>query len=208
MIDPFLSLAISIHSSPGVYALLLGSAVLRSSGVPTGWEVVQDLIRKLAVQGDVVPVDAEAWYITTYGRAADYSQILEEISKLPSERMQLLRGYFEPTEQDRDEGRKLPTDAHRSIAELVAKGYFRVVVTTNFDRVLEQALVDVGVQPAVVGNSDSAAGALPLAHSRCTVIKVNGPTISIPNCETQRGNSAPMSPRWSGSSPRCSTSMV
>jgi hypothetical protein len=39
---------------------------------------------------------------------------------------------------------------------------------------MEQALVDLGIQPMVVSSGDSARGALPLAHSRCTVIKVNG----------------------------------
>jgi hypothetical protein len=32
--------------------------------------------------------------------------------------MQLLRGYFEPSEEEREEGRKLPTAANRSIASL------------------------------------------------------------------------------------------
>jgi NAD-dependent SIR2 family protein deacetylase len=88
--------------------------------------------------------------------------------------MQLLRGFFEPTEEDRQEKRKLPTSAHRAIAELVAKGYFRVLVTTNFDRLLESALTDIGIQPVVIATADAAKGALPLAHSRCTIIKVNG----------------------------------
>ena len=175
VIDPTLSLAISVHSNPGVCALLLGSGVSRSSGVPTGWDVVQHLIRQLAaLNGADSPADGEAWYRTAFGRVPDYSEILDEIAKSPSERMQLLRGYFEPSEQEREEGRKLPTAAHRSIAELISKGYARVVVTTNFDRLLEQALVDVGIQPMVVSSGDSALGALPLAHSRCTVIKVNG----------------------------------
>ena len=114
-IDSILSLAISVHSNPGVYALLLGSGVSRSSGVPTGWEVVLSLIRKLAaVKGEPIPTDAEAWYIATFKRPAAYSQILEEITQSPAERVRLLRGYFEPTEQERAEGRKLPSAAHRA----------------------------------------------------------------------------------------------
>ncbi len=89
-------------------------------------------------------------------------------------RMQLLRAYFEPTDEEREEGRKLPTPAHRAIADLIAKGYVRVLITTNFDRLLELALVDVGIQPFVISTPDAAKGALPLAHSRCTVIKLNG----------------------------------
>jgi hypothetical protein len=58
-VKPELSLAFSLFSEPGTYALLLGSGVSRSAGVPTGWEVTLDLGRKLAaVQGENVN-DAE-----------------------------------------------------------------------------------------------------------------------------------------------------
>jgi len=45
MLDPLLSLALSVRSNPGVYALLRGSGVSRAAGVPTGWEVVLDPAR-------------------------------------------------------------------------------------------------------------------------------------------------------------------
>jgi hypothetical protein len=38
--DKILKLAISLHSNPGIYALLLGSGLSRDTGVPTGWEIV------------------------------------------------------------------------------------------------------------------------------------------------------------------------
>ena len=76
MIGPTLSLAISVHSNRGVYALLLGTGLSKSSGVPTGWEIVQDLIRKLAaLKGAGSPADAETWYRTVFGREPDYSEI-------------------------------------------------------------------------------------------------------------------------------------
>jgi hypothetical protein len=175
MIASELSLALSIHGNPGVYALLLGSGVSRSAGVPTGWEVVLDLIRKLAhLRGESCEPDEETWYRQRFAGEPNYSELLNDIAKSSSERMQLLRSYFEPTQEEREEGRKLPTPAHRSIAELVAKGYVRVIVTTNFDRLFEQALVDAGIQPVVISSGDTAQGALPLIHSRCTVVKVNG----------------------------------
>ena len=49
MIEPILSLALAVQSNKGVYALLLGSGVSRAAGVPTGWEIAEDLIRKLAL---------------------------------------------------------------------------------------------------------------------------------------------------------------
>jgi hypothetical protein len=175
MIDPALSLALTVHRNAGVYALLLGSGVSRSAGVPTGWEIVESLIRKLALlKGVACDPDPQTWYRKEFGREPDYSEILDEVAKSPAERMQVLRGYFEPTEEERLEGLKLPTPAHRSIASLIAKKYIRVVVTTNFDRLFETALADVGVPPVVISTGDAAQGALPLAHSPCTIIKING----------------------------------
>ena len=47
-IDPVHSLAFSIQANPGVYAVLVGSGVSRTAKIPTGWEIILDLIRKLA----------------------------------------------------------------------------------------------------------------------------------------------------------------
>jgi hypothetical protein len=175
MIDPVLRLAVSMHSSKGVYALLLGSGVSRSSAIPTGWEVILDLIRKLAhMKGEECQQDPEAWYKALTGSEPDYSDILDQLTMSSAERAQFLRSYFEPTEEEREQGRKAPSPAHRAVAALVSKGYVKVIVTTNFDRLMEQALADVGVQPSVISTSDGAQGALPLTHSRCTIIKIHG----------------------------------
>jgi hypothetical protein len=48
-IDPSVSLAVTVQSNKGVYALLVGSGLSRSAGVPTGWDVMTDLIRRVAV---------------------------------------------------------------------------------------------------------------------------------------------------------------
>ncbi|MCY3587040.1 MAG: SIR2 family protein [Acidimicrobiaceae bacterium] len=53
-----------------------------------------------------------------------------------------------------------------------------MIVTTNFDRLLETALAEAGVHPQVISNAATAQSAEPLQHSRCTVIKVNGDYVS------------------------------
>ncbi len=45
---PELSLAFSVHSGPGTYAILLGSGVSSAAGILTGWGVTLDLVRQLA----------------------------------------------------------------------------------------------------------------------------------------------------------------
>jgi hypothetical protein len=85
-----------------------------------------------------------------------------------------LRSYFEPTSEEKAQGIKMPTVAHRAIAELVKAEYIRIIVTTNFDRLVEMALTDVGIQPMIVSTADGVKGALPLSHIRCLVLKING----------------------------------
>lgn len=175
MIDPLLSLAFSLQSNHGVYAVLLGSGISRSAGIPTGWDVVLDLARKLAsMVGEDVKDAPEVWYKAKYGRDPDYSELLDALCKTASERQQLLRAYFEASEEERDQGLKQPTTAHRAIAKLMANGYIRVALTTNFDRLLERAIEDEGVSPVVISTADSIEGAIPLAHQRCCVIKLHG----------------------------------
>jgi hypothetical protein len=173
--DPLISTAFRIYSSPGTTALLLGSGVSRSAEIPTGWEVVVDLIRRLAAgYGENCDPDPAAWYSAKFGKDPGYSELLLAVAKTQAERQRLLRGYFEPTPDERAAGKKLPTKAHNAVADQISTGYFRVVLTTNFDRLLEEALRERGTVPTVISTADAVDGALPLTHSGPTVIKLHG----------------------------------
>ena len=175
MIDPIDSLAFSIHANPGIYAVLVGSGISRSAKIPTGWDITLELVRKLAViTGEDCGDDPEGWYRTKFSKEPDYSELLDGLAKTPAARQQLLKTYWEPTPEEREEGAKSPTAAHRAIANLVQKGFIRVIVTTNFDRLLETALADVGITPTVLSTADEIHGALPLIHTNCTIVKVHG----------------------------------
>jgi len=173
--EPILSLSFSMHSNKGVYALLLGSGISRPAGIPTGWEIVLDLVRKIAsLKGADCGPDPAAWYAGTFRKNPEYAELLGELAGSSSERSGLLRSYFEPTATEREQGAKVPAEAHKAIAELVAKGYIRVILTTNFDHLLEEALDAAGVRPTVIRTPDAAKGAVPLIHSNCTVVKLHG----------------------------------
>ena len=175
VIDPIHSLAFSIQSKAGVYAVLIGSGVSRAAGILTGWEVTLDLIRKLArFDGGETDLDPETWYTTKFEREPDYSDLLDGLAKTPAERQQLLQQYFEPTEAEREEGQKEPTAAHHAIAALAARGFIKVIITTNFDRLMENALSAAGVEATVLSTSDQVRGAVPLVHTRCCLLKVHG----------------------------------
>jgi len=175
VIDPIHSLAFSIQASRGVYAVLFGSGISRAAKIPTGWEITLDLVRKLAaVYGESCEASPENWYSGKFGKGPDYSDLLNALTKTPAERQQLLRGYWEATEQERDEGAKQPTDAHRAVASLVAQGFVSVIITTNLDRLMEFALADIGIVPTILSTPDQVHGALPLIHTHCCLFKVHG----------------------------------
>lgn len=175
-IDALAALAVACHGGPGRLAVLLGSGVSYAAGIPTGWQVVTDLARKLAAaEGiDPLPDDPIGWFAERHGQEPGYSELVAAIAPSPDLRRDLLSGYFEPTAEERESGVKAPTRAHKAIARLAARGIIRVIITTNFDRLMEQALQAEGIEPVVVANADDAAGVAPVAHNRCTLIKVHG----------------------------------
>jgi hypothetical protein len=63
MVDPTVRLALALHSNRGAYAALLGSGISAAAGVPTGWQIVSDLISKVAaLEGARVGGDPIGWY--------------------------------------------------------------------------------------------------------------------------------------------------
>ena len=162
-------------AGPGQYALLIGSGVSRSAGIPTGWEITLDLVSQIArAQNGDAPADPQSWWNEQRSDALEYSKLLEELAPRPAERAQLLRSYFEPTDEEQEADMKVPASAHHAIAKLVTVGVVRVIITTNFDRLLERAIEDAGKSAVVISTADQAEGASPLVHNACTIVKVNG----------------------------------
>ena len=134
-----------------------------------------DLIRKLAkLNEEQADPNPDEWYRRKFDHTATYSEVIDALAKTPEERQQLLRAYMEPNDQEREEGDKQPTAAHRAISALAAQGFIRVILTTNFDRLMETALADEGITPVVLSSTDQIRGALPLIHTQCCIVKVHG----------------------------------
>ena len=175
-VDPTVSLAFTLEANPGSYALLLGSGVSYGA-VPTAWEILSTLVTRLANVSGADTEDPMAWYEATYGKAPSYSDVLESLSPSPAGRVGLLRPFFEgsPAMEERAEiDAPQPTDGHRAIARLMKAGLIKVAITTNFDRLLEQALDEVGVAPTILSTPWAMAGALPLHQQTACIIKIHG----------------------------------
>ncbi|ULR48393.1 hypothetical protein [Streptomyces deccanensis] len=97
---PQVALATSMHASPGVYALLLGSGVSTGAGVKTGWGIVQDLVRRAAAAQDADNLsasdgaarDPEAWWREHCDGELGYSDLLGMLAPAPIS----LRGTSKP----------------------------------------------------------------------------------------------------------------
>lgn len=175
-IEKLTTLAFSMYSNKGAYALLIGSGISRSAHIPSGWEVEEKLIQKLgASRGITESDDWHQWYKDKYQQSASYSSLLGEIVKTPTERVQLMKSFFEPTNEEKEVGWKTPTKAHLAIARLAKEGYVRVILTTNFDRLLEKAFELEGITPQVISHEGAISQATPIVHSKMpTIIKING----------------------------------
>ena len=168
-------IAFAIHENKGVFTLLLGSGLSRAADIPTGWEITLDLVRRVAMaRGEAEQADWAAWHREKIGGEPNYSTLLADLAVSPDERRAILHSYIDPSDEDRQEGRKRPTKAHGAIADMVRDGHIKVIVTTNFDRLLENALRERGVEPTVVASVDALKGAEPLTHSACYLLKLHG----------------------------------
>ncbi|KQU98950.1 hypothetical protein ASC68_06050 [Devosia sp. Root105] len=174
-----------MHHGGGAYALLLGSGLSRSAGIPTGWEITLELIRRLGTLESPSDVsDPAKWYKTKYGSEPSYSEVLDALGSTAAERRSIIASFIEPAEGDQ---LRRPTKAHDAVAQLVASGKVRVIITTNFDRLIETALRNARIEPTIISSDDALAGAVPLVHSTCTVVKVHGDYLDarIKNTETE-----------------------
>lgn len=172
--NTLLTLAHSIYSNKGIYAVLLGSGISRTSGIPTGWEIMLNIIERIAVLEKAdMKGDPAAWYQNHYKEVPDYSNIIEKLTFTPEERINLLKKFIEPSSESEDKSKK-PAPAHHQLAQLVSKGYIKVIVTTNFDRLMESALNAIGVEPTIISSPAHVENAVPIIHSPVTLIKLNG----------------------------------
>ncbi len=181
-LDRRLTLAMGIQSQPGTYALLLGSGVSTGAGIKTGWGIVQHLVQRAATAAGATAEEAlsahedpETWWRKHRTDDLLYSTLIDLVGgSTPAARRGLLDQYFTATPEDVKAGQKVPSPAHRAIAELVAGGYVRVIVTTNFDKLTERALGDLGVNPQVITRPEQVASMQPLAHAPVTIVKLHG----------------------------------
>jgi hypothetical protein len=169
-LDPIVSATVAIAEAPGSYAFLLGAGVPRDAGVPTGREVfwlTVGALYRLEQETSETPSEDElnGWLAETERSELNYSSLLELLAPTQEERRAYLAQFFEGRE---------PGEAHRRLARLAGAGTTRVFITTNFDRLLEHALREVGIEPIVVTCHGDLSSAPAREHAPCFVLKIHG----------------------------------
>lgn len=168
-VDPILPLSISITEGERTYAIFLGSGISSNAGIPTGGQLLSNTIKllyKMENNGsEVRDEEVEVWFKKSEYKSWGYSEILEELCPSKEDRRNFLEKIFLG---------KTPTDSHHIIAEMVEQKLVKVIVTTNFDRLMEQALDEKGVAYDVVSSEKDISELKPREHSNCRIIKLHG----------------------------------
>ncbi|MFZ5817076.1 MAG: macro domain-containing protein [Bacillota bacterium] len=140
-------------------ALLVGAGMSVEAGIPMAKKDVPT-IKSVATQiaehvyfraNKRLPQskkELEAWLAEQgllQNEATRYSDSLQLIARDPEGRQRYLEQFFI--------GRR-PTPSHEIIARFVARGYFRQTFTTNFDPLLERAMLYAGLDVAVAGDAE------------------------------------------------------
>jgi tetratricopeptide (TPR) repeat protein len=149
------------------FCFVLGSGASRPSGIPTGGELVQTWIKDIEEKLD--GADFNTWLnregILRSDLAKDYCKIYDKRFCLDKEDgFAYLERKMEKVE---------PSVGYSVLAQILAQGQHRVVITTNFDSLTEDALfVYTNKKPLVVGHESLAHYIKPFGQ-RPVVIKVH-----------------------------------
>jgi len=123
--------------------------------------------------------------------------VVEALAPTLGQRQALLRSVIEPSADEIRAGLKIPGPAHHALAGLVGQGSVRVIVTTNFDRLIETALRSAGIEEQMLSGPGDLPGMIPLQHTTCTLIKLHGDyqQASLVNTDAEL---AEYDPEWLG----------
>jgi len=165
--NPIVQLAANALPGEKKYILFAGAGVSKDAGVPTAWDLMLKTASLLytADNSEGEPKEGmEKWFINSEYAKLTYSELIGKIYTKPSEQQDFLKQYLT--------GHKLG-EAHKEIAELARRGIIRAIITTNFDKYIENALEEAGLQVQVISTEDDLKNSEPLIH--CKAVRIYKP---------------------------------
>jgi NAD-dependent SIR2 family protein deacetylase len=151
--DVIRKLASILNKNPRSYVLLLGSGVSSNAGIPTAWDLTMKLVRELMPDNERANIEPENWYKGNYNQEVSFQNVLIQTTNNKDEKRNLIYDAFCDKE---------PTKTHKVIAKLIKAGIVQAVVTTNFDRLIEQALSQNDIEPKIIKSESDTANFKPL----------------------------------------------
>ncbi|HEX6667337.1 MAG TPA: SIR2 family protein [Solirubrobacterales bacterium] len=175
-----------LRLAPGHYAFLLGAGMSAGAGIPLGGAIVTMLRQRLVeeLRRDISPEAGESlfeelgWFRDP---DAEYAEALQRAFSSDHERQRFFRDLI---------AGKMPTLAHYYLASIIANGHCNLVLTTNFDDLLEKALASLRLDEFNVVAHASESEYLAVNPELVTVVKLHGhytfPQLSNLSSDTKR----------------------
>lgn len=154
------------------YVLFIGAGVSKDAGIPSGWDILIDTLKKIRKQEeptqDYSNEAMEKYYKEKYEEKYSYSEIISSLFPSTEEQREYLKDRFKGISYG---------EAHEIIAEMVKKGLIKYIITTNFDSLLEAALDSKGIkgQYSVISSEEDVKTSKPWnKETVCRIYKIHG----------------------------------
>lgn len=172
-INPIIPIAYNMADCSKRYVLFIGSGISKDVGVPSGWDILMDTLKKIRQQEEKTVQDfsneeIEQYYKNTHNEQYSYSDLISSLYPSNEEQREYLKKCFEGIE---------PGEAHNCIAEMVRRGLIKFIITTNFDLLLETSLDNKGLkgQYSVISSDKDVKTSKPWnMESICRIYKIHG----------------------------------
>ncbi|TBM15312.1 SIR2 family protein [Hafnia alvei] len=155
------------------YSLFLGAGASVTSGIRTGFELVQEwreeIFSRFSTEPYTTPTRAREWLVEThpdwYDQNNEYSSLFEKKFDLPSQRRRFVELQVD---------KKLPSIGYAYLVELFESKFFDTVFTTNFDDLINEAFYQFSSDRPLLCAHDSSIKGISITSSRPKIIKLHG----------------------------------
>lgn len=155
------------------YSLFLGAGASVTSGIRTGFELVQEwrkeIFTKFSKENYTTSDNAIEWlskkHPDWYDKNNEYSSLFERKFDLPSQRRRFVELQVD---------KKLPSIGYAYLVELFESGFFDTVFTTNFDDLINEAFYQFSSNRPLLCAHDSSIKGISITSARPKIIKLHG----------------------------------
>lgn len=147
------------------FTLLLGAGASVESGVKSAKDMISDwraTYQRIHVGDEDAALEKQSWYGTT----TEYSYLFESLYDQPTQRREYIESCIEHA---------TPSWGYMYLVDLIRRGVFNTIFTTNFDDLLNEAcyLYSTDVRPVVCAH-DSSIRSVRITTKRPKIIKLHG----------------------------------